>query len=72
MELLNATPVFLWRAVCFFAVAAVVAGILLPQAAAVAVVLMIIALLFTGWAVLVHRHVRRTMRATDHRPPFGA
>jgi len=72
MELLNATPVFLWRAVCFFAGAAVVAGILLPQAPAVAVVLIIITLLLTGWAVLVHRHMQRVMRAKGKRPPFGA
>jgi len=72
MELLNATPVFLWRAVCFFAAAAVVAGILLPQAPAVAIVLIIIIVLVTGWAVLVHRRLLRMMRAPDHRPPFGA
>lgn len=61
MELLNGTPVFLWRSVCFFAVAAVVAGILLPGASAVAIVLIIITLLLTGWALLVQRHVRRMM-----------
>ncbi|MHA7221326.1 hypothetical protein ACX80S_03230 [Arthrobacter sp. RHLT1-20] len=61
MELLNTTPVFLWRAVCFFAVAAVVAGILLPGTPAVSIVLIIITLLLTGWAVLVQRHVRRRM-----------
>ena len=72
MELLNATPVFLWRGVCFFAVAAVVAWILLPGVPAVAIVLIIITLLLTGWAVVVQRHMQRVMRAQGQQPPFGA
>ncbi len=61
MELLTGTPVFLWRGVCFFAAAAVLSGILLPGASAVAIVLIIITLLLTGWALLVQRQVRRMM-----------
>lgn len=72
MELLNATPVFLWRGVCFFAVAAVVAGILPPSAPAIAIVLITLTLLLTGWALLVHRHMQRVMRAKGQQPPFGA
>lgn len=72
MELQNATPVFLWRGACFFAVAAVGAGIMLPGVPAVAVVLIIITLLLSGWAAVVQRHMRRVTRARGPRPPFGA
>lgn len=61
MELLNGTPVFLWRAVCGFALAALVAGILLPGVPAVALVLILITLLLSLWALRIQRAVRRLM-----------
>ena len=43
-----------------------------PGAPAVAIVLIIVTLLLSGWAVLVQRHLQRVMRTQGQRPPFGA
>ncbi|WP_427129294.1 hypothetical protein [Pseudarthrobacter sp. S9] len=72
MELLNGTPVFLWRAVGFFAVAGVVTGILLPRTPAAARDLGIVALLLSVWALLVQRHVRRVTDGKQPPAPLGA